>query len=178
MAWLAKFFSRNTHRSKQAKVLYRKLMAQSRNPMFYGDGKFPDTYDGRLESLTNHIAVTFTAMNEVDTSKSSPIRQAVFDEMVRDFDVALREEGMTDEGLKHRMRPMIGYFYARLKKVSENLRDKNALKIVIAEGALNDCSEEFSEAQVLYVQTFFEVLRKRNFEELAGSEFEFPEILN
>ncbi|NNE57881.1 MAG: hypothetical protein HKN36_07230 [Hellea sp.] len=178
MGWLANFFFNRSGQSGQTEKLYRMLMIQSRNPALFGDKKIPDTYDGRLESLTNHMAVVFAALREADAEKSGKIRQDLFDIMVSDFNVALREEGLTDEGLKHRMRPMIGYFYARLKKVTENLQDNDELKAVLIERALKNCSPHFAQIKTDYIQFLFEQLSNTSLDDIVNCNFDFPKISN
>ena len=40
-----------------ARRIYSKLMAQSRNPEFFGKGKVTDNYDGRIDLLLSLIHI-------------------------------------------------------------------------------------------------------------------------
>ena len=42
-------------------LIYQKILGQSRNVDFYGEGRFADSYDGRLDSLTLHMAIVMDA---------------------------------------------------------------------------------------------------------------------
>jgi len=47
-----------------ARRVYAALMAQSRQPIFYGESRFADDYDGRIDVLTLHIAAILSNLNK------------------------------------------------------------------------------------------------------------------
>ncbi len=103
--------------------VYRRLMAQSRRPEFYGEQMVPDTMDGRMEMLCLHLAHINKALMDKN-EQGQRLMQGIYDVMVDDFDIALREEGLSDTGVKRRIKPMVGRFYARAKAISDALDDE------------------------------------------------------
>jgi len=99
--------------------IYTALMAQSRNPDFYGESRFADDYDGRIDVLTLHIAAVLSNLNRFGQN-GQRLGQALFDEMKDDFEVALREEALSDASVKKRIQPMISLFYDRVKTSFQN----------------------------------------------------------
>jgi len=112
MGIFSKLLGRKDPAIEDASRIYSKLMSQSRHPDFYGEGKAPDNYDGRIDVLTLHIsAVLETLMKH--GQQGERLSQAIFDVMRDDFEVAMREEGLSDTGIKRRIKPMMQLFYTR-----------------------------------------------------------------
>lgn len=182
MGFLQRIFSTGSGAKSSAKALYAKLMRQSRTPEFFGDGRFPDSYDGRLDLLTMHLCVLMANVQakerdaKIDTGKNNEnsLSQLVFDVMVNDLDTALREEGYTDTGVKRRIKPMIGFFYKRLKTLTESLGDVASLKSAILEGPLGDDQDEFAGQMAEYLSGFHKNLDQASLENIFKGEFAFP----
>ena len=100
------------------------------SPEFFQSGGFADDYDGRIDVITLHMAVLIERM-QADGQDGRLLYQALFDEMKDDFEVALREEGIADTGVKRRMKPMIGHFYDRLKAYTDALQSDEVNKALI-----------------------------------------------
>lgn len=98
--------------------LYALLMAQSRQPAFYGQSRFEDSYEGRIDLLSLHQGVLMHRLRDEEAAGEA-LTQALYDIMVEDFNIALREEGLADTGISRRIKPMISRFYARLKSLHE-----------------------------------------------------------
>ena len=114
MGILSQIFGKPDALQIDAQRLYRSLMQQSRRAIFYGKGRIVDNYDGRIDVLTLHMACVLKALY-ASGPQGARLAQALFDEMKDDFEVALRELGIADTGVAKRMKPMISYFYARVK---------------------------------------------------------------
>ena len=114
MGILSQIFGKPDALQIDAQRLYRSLMQQSRRATFYGKGRIIDNYDGRIDVLTLHMACVLKALY-ASGPQGARLAQALFDEMKDDFEVALRELGIADTGVAKRMKPMISYFYARVK---------------------------------------------------------------
>lgn len=115
---IKKLFSRNNSAITDAKLIYSLLMKQSRKKMFYGSGKAKDNYDGRIDVLTLHMAIVLNALRSYDIN-GKLLSQALFDVMRDDFEIAMREEGLSDTGIKRRIKPMMQLFYTRVKAYVE-----------------------------------------------------------
>ena len=182
MGFLQRLFGGGSGDMARSEIIYHQLMAQSRTPEFFGEGRMPDSYDGRLDLLTMHMAVYLAAVRKseaeegVDTGKNKEgsFSQKVFDVMVKDFDTALREEGYTDTGVKKRIKPMVGFFYKRLKLLTESLDNQEELTTTIAQGASGDAASGFAERMSKYMTEFDEILAGNSLSELINSDLKFP----
>ena len=177
MGFFSKIFKKDDPLKTDGRRLYNKLMAQSRQTRFYGEGRFPDTYDGRVDVLTLHIAPVLTVLNThgIDGEK---LNQALFDEMKDDFEVALREEALSDAGVKKRITPMISLFYDRVRSYSKILHDggdEAAMQVVLRE-SLPDGDSEFVTGLSEYVLGVQTDLTKLRLGQIALTDFSFPVI--
>ncbi len=120
MGFLSKLFGRKDAARTDAARIYSAAMSASRRPEFYGAGKIADNYDGRIDLLSLHLAVVIRALN-THGEQGKRLAQALYEEMRDDWDVALREEGMSDTGTMKRIKPMIRLFYTRLKAYTDGL---------------------------------------------------------
>jgi len=172
---LSQIFKRERAEIKDARVVYAALMAQSRRPEFYGEGAVPDSYDGRIDFLTLHLAVVFAALkSHGDTGPK--LSQAIYDVMIDDFDVALREEGLSDTGVVRRIKPMANLFFERVKAYSEALfGTKEKLSGTIQSGYKTDITPGNLECLTEYTLAFRETLGSKSLGEIARADFAFPD---
>lgn len=178
MGILSRIFGRQRTDVRDAERVYAALLRQSRNVQFYGEGHVPDTYDGRVDCLTFHMSAVMYRLSELGEN-GERLSQSIFDVMVDDFDIALREEGLTDTGVSKRIKPIIGHFYARLKDYTESLNDEQAttrLMKTLRSGAMSGCNPEFAEAMSLYLIDFYSSLNRLSLGEIAQAKFEFPSL--
>jgi len=185
MGFLSKFFGSHDAAKKDAARIYVKVMAQSRKAAFYGSGRVSDNYDGRIDVLTLHIACILKALNGLG-EQGGRLGQALFDEMKDDFEIALRELGISDTGVAKRIKPMISHFYARVKIYTEALQiDSNVpndnqqlLKAFdsLAGAEDNPLDDEFKSGIVFYTQAFSKHLDAKTLGQIALGEFDFPAL--
>jgi cytochrome b pre-mRNA-processing protein 3 len=175
------FFSRIRRMTRPQMVdgtrLYQALMAQSRQPVFYGDGKVSDTYEGRIDCLTLHMSLVMAKLNQLGETGTT-LSQAIFDVMVSDFDTALREEGLTDSGVKRRIKPIVSLFYARLKSYSEAISAANP-KLALGHAFAHDIlslSDAFKDNLAEYAIHMSANLSDLTTGQIASLDFEFPEL--
>lgn len=177
MGFMTRLFGRTDTVKRDAALIYTKLMQQSRNPHFYGEERFPDNYDGRIDVLTLHMAVVLEALRSFE-EQGQRLSQALFDHMKDDFEIALREEGISDTGVKKRIKPMIRLFYARAKDYTEML-PKEGIKSVAASPYLDtddELSEDFLDYLQIYSVTFRQSLSEKSLGEIASAKFDFPPL--
>ena len=158
---------------EDAKVIYSKLMRQSRNPRFYGEGKVPDNYDGRIDLLTLHIA-TILANLRKHGEQGERLSQALYDVMRDDFEIAMREEGVSDAGIKRRIKPMMQLFFTRTKSYVEAFQGQSDIKKTLADGLLKDSNDEFRMFLGTYTAEFYESLSTKSLGEIALGAFSCP----
>jgi len=177
MGFFSKILRKDDPLKTDGRRLYSKLMAQSRQTPFFGDCRFPDSYDGRVDALTLHIAPVLTVLNThgVDGEK---LGQALFDEMKDDFEVALREEALSDAGVKKRITPMISLFYDRVRSYGRILHEggeDTEMQVTLNE-SLPEADPEFLTALSQYVLEFQSDLAKLTLGQIALTDFSFPVI--
>jgi len=174
---MLKFFSRLGGQKRpeiiDAGLVYQKIMQQSRNPVFYQPGLVSDNTDGRMEVLCFHLALVLKALRS-HGDNGAKLSQAVYDVMVEDFDVALREEGLSDTGVKRRIKPLAKMFFARAKTYSDALaNNESAFTQVVSQHISRENGEKFAG----YGQEFVGNLATLSLGKIAKAEFSFPEFL-
>lgn len=176
MGLFSKIFGQKDPVIEDARRVYSKLMRQSRDVAFYGVGKAADNYDGRIDMLTLHIAVVLNALN-TQGEQGSRLSQGIFDVMRDDFEVAMREEGLSDTGIKRRIKPMMQLFYTRVKSYVEALQANPAeikLKEALDNGLLKEGGSEYSMKLSSYVIEFAKKLNEISLGQIALCEFVIP----
>jgi len=162
---------------KDAKRVYQKTMTQSRQPVFYGADLCADTTDGRMEVLCLHISTIIYALrNHGETG--AKLTQAIYDVMIDDFDVALREEGLADTGVSRRIKPLAKMFFERAKQYADAFDDgKNAKtelsKIIKSHVCKTD---ENSDVFVDYTRKLLDILSSYSLGALASGKIDFPKF--
>ena len=186
MGFLSRIFRGDDAAITDARRIYSKLMAQSRQAEFYGEGRFSDNYDGRIDMLTLHIAAILSNLNNFGVN-GERLGQALFDEMKDDFEIALREEALSDASVKKRIQPMISLFYDRVKALAEALHaadKKSALDKIFFESPGFDvespdsvqANDIFREKISRYLEEFNETLSKLTLGQIALTDFAFPAL--
>lgn len=103
-----------------AHSLYVKIVHQARVPDFYTKLGVPDTPDGRFDMILLHVFLLFHRLKK-DHDETSDIAQAVFDLMFADMDQNLREMGLGDIGVSHRIKGMVKALNGRVTVYDESL---------------------------------------------------------
>lgn len=176
MRFFSKLFGLKRADMKDAALIYAKTMKQSRQPMFYASGFFKDNYDGRIDCLTFHLTVIMKQLREFGEN-GQILSQSIFDTLRDDFEVALREEGLSDKGVAKRIKPMIRLFYDRLKAY-DNALVKGELSQTIATKL--EIDSDSAEVVMLgrYGERFSNILAGCNLGDIARGDFDFPILEN
>ena len=93
--YLTARFSSRTQPRRTASELYGRVVAQSREPWFYGDLGVPDTPEGRLEMVLLHVTLVLHRL-KAEGSAVEPVARALAEAFVTDMDDCLREMGVGD----------------------------------------------------------------------------------
>ena len=176
MGFFSKILGRKNAAIEDAGRIYSKLMGQARQTAFYGEGKAPDNYDGRIDVLTLHIAVVLEALSAHE-EQGERLSQAIFDVMRDDFEVAMREEGLSDTGIKRRIKPMMQLFYTRVKTYVEALKSDSSehqLKLAFDKGLLAESQSHYSESLSVYMIEFSKNLESLTLGQIAMATFDMP----
>lgn len=147
-------FRRQDTAKRDARRVYNAVMRQSRQPVFFGQDRFPDNYDGRIDVLTLHMGIVFEALR-AHGEQGNRLAQALFDEMKDDFEIALREEGISDTGVAKRIKPMIQLFYTRVKAFTESFESGDFETVA---GALYQTNENEGEGEAAFSSKFTDAL--------------------
>src|SRR6185436_17545073 len=90
--------------------VYRAIVAQSRQPVFYAQWGVPDTVTGRFDMLSLHIGLEFRRLGG-GGKPASDFAQALFDLFFKDMDRQLREMGAGDLSVPKKIHNMGNLFY-------------------------------------------------------------------
>jgi len=155
-------------------LIYGALVAQARDPWFYGELGVPDTVEGRFEMIALH---GFLVLNRLKTEKhdGEQLGQAIFDLMFADMDRNLREMGVGDLGIAKRVKALIKGFYGRIKAYEEGLSGAGGLlaaaldRNVFAGAAVDGAAQ----ALAAYLQDSIACLREVSLEVMMGGRLAF-----
>ena len=156
--------------------LYRAVVAQSRTPEFYTSGGVPDSLDGRFDLVALHVALVIARLG-----KSAPalddLAQSLFDEMVANLDVGLREAGVGDMGVGRRMKRLVSAFYGRARAYDAALGEARDGALIEALRRnlfrAGEPADETVAAMAGYVRSQFDGLRTQPDEELRRGRIGF-----
>jgi len=172
--WLNRITGQSRPEIRDAKRLYHALMRQSRMPEFYGAGRVPDSYDGRIDCLSLHMAIVMRRLNDFG-DQGARLSQALYDVMIDDFDSALREEALADTGVSRRIKPIARLFFTRAKVYAESL-DANEMTPVsmFDAGPIYEASDIFKASLTVYASNLAKLVKDRSLGEIAQLNFSFP----
>lgn len=179
MGLFDRLMGRDLPERRDARRIYLRLMEQARTPAFFGEGRFADDFDGRIDMIALHLTLIMERLRS-EGADGTLLNQALFDEMKDDFEVALREEGISDTGVKRRIKPMIGHFYDRLKTYTDALKAENPQK-TLADSFVLDKNDENPSAFALkmadYSLDWLKDMGDLSMKQITSARFSFPEVL-
>ena len=176
MGFLSKIFGKKDAAFEDASRIYTKLMSQARRVEFYGENSAPDNYDGRIDVLTLHMAAILRALAD-QGEQGERLSQALYDVMRDDFEVAMREEGLSDTGIKKRIKPMMQLFFTRVKTYAKAMSADEAeahVNDALLAGLLAGNETGYPKALSAYAVQFLTHLKGLSLGQIALAEFDFP----
>jgi cytochrome b pre-mRNA-processing protein 3 len=111
--------------SEAVYAVYRAIVAQSRQPVFYADWGVPDTVTGRFDMISLHMGLVFHRLKG-EGGKAAEFGQALFDLFFKDMDRNLREMGAGDLSVPKKVRKMTELFYALMTGINEAIERDDA----------------------------------------------------
>jgi len=111
--------------------LYRAIVAQARAPGFYSACGVPDSLDGRFELLVLHVVLVVRRLRALGP-EGQALAQALFDALIADLEVNLREMGVGDMGVPPRIKRMAQAFYGRARAYEAALAGAAPLEAALA----------------------------------------------
>lgn len=107
-----------------AEALYSAAVLEGRREIYYTQWGVPDTVDGRFDMISLIVCLINRRIGLVDRSQAKRIQdlaQDLFDVMFADMDINLRELGVSDEGMKYKIKPMASAHLGRVKAYTDCL---------------------------------------------------------
>ena len=120
-------------------VTYIALVRAARNPFFYTQLQVPDTLDGRFELIVLHLFLLQHRL--LDDAGHAAFAQFLSEAFFTDMDRSLRELGVADTGVSHRIKKMGKAYHGRLQAYAAGLNDATALRAAIARNLYGTVAE-------------------------------------
>lgn len=154
--------------------LYETIVAQARQPDFYGVGRVPDSVDGRFEMIVLHLIPVLDRLHKAGEEARAG-GQALFDLFFRDMDQSLREMGTGDLVVPKRIRRMAENVYGHAAVYRRLLEDddKAGLADAIARNVPME-EEAFAAPLAGYLQAVHRVLGDVDVDEVLRGGVRWP----
>lgn len=103
-------------KSADAGALYGAVIAETRRPAWYREGKVPDSLDGRFAVLATLTALVILRLEDGD---EACVRHSVAltESFIADMDAQMREEGFGDPSIGKQVRSMVGALATRVDRL-------------------------------------------------------------
>lgn len=131
-----------------AERLLEAVTQTSRQPSLFGEGRIPDTLEGRFELMALNASLALIRLREAQGVET--LAQAFTDKLFRLWDAGLREDGVGDLVVPKKMRKLASSFYGRLSAYGEALKSPEALATVIARNVFASEAHAFAPALAAY----------------------------
>lgn len=116
-----------------AHSLYSALVAQARHPSFYLEYGVADTLDGRVDMIFLHAIVLLRRLGQA-RYQTRRTAQSLYDILFYDIETGLREQGIGDDGVLHKLRAMTESFSGRVGAYDGALKKDDASALAAALG--------------------------------------------
>ena len=110
--------------SDAARDTYIALVAQARHPFFYESLGVPDTLDGRFELIVLHLYL----LQQRLLGRAEEFHRQIGELFFMDMDSSLRELGVADSGVRHRIKAMAKAYHGRLQAYTSATGDPQAMR--------------------------------------------------
>ena len=129
------------------------VMQAARDPDLYGDGRAPDTLDGRFELVSAFAVLALLRLQAAP--EGDRVAQIYTDKLFRLFDAGLRESGVGDLSVARRMKALAGAFYGRLSAYGSTMSDEQGLAEALGRNIWNTESAPFSTALAVRLRAVY-----------------------
>lgn len=168
-------------RRAEVMALYNTAAQHARRPEFFSEAGVPDVMDGRFDLLILHIALLMIRL-QGDAEELKTMRQHLFDFLGENMEHNLRQMGVGDMGLPHRIKAMGEAFYGRLAAYSKALElqgdaGQTALADVLRRNlysAAQKIAPEALQVMVKYTRRAHEDLSRQPTGDLLAGQVVFP----
>ena len=152
-------------------AVYRAIVAQSRQPVFYAQWGVPDTVTGRFDVLSLHMGLVFRRLGGAG-KPAADFAQALFDLFFKDMDRNLREMGAGDLSVPKKIRNMGNLFYGLMTSLNEAMErgDRAEAEAVLKRNLFADVEGADVVALTNYVEAEYAKLKLQTVEAVIGGK--------
>ena len=170
---------------------YIALVKAARNPFFYTELKVPDTLDGRFELIVLHcfllqhrLIATPAEQGERSTESHNALlapesfSQFLSEAFFYDMDSSIRELGVADTGVAHRIKKMGKAYNGRLLAYTSGLSDATALRAALARNLYGTIAQGDVEALnrlAIYVEKMTAQLAATDTTTITNGQYVWPD---
>ncbi len=179
---LEAIFSRERRRGRAAaSALYVRIVEAARHEHFYRERGVPDTLDGRFELLALHTVLVCRRL-ATEGEAGAVQGQHLFDVMIEDLEVNLRELGVNDPSLGRRIKEMARAFYGRRDAYAAALDrgERGALEQAVARnlyGTTQPVQDNVAWAAD-YIERTAGMLAGQSLPAIVAADVRFPELVS
>lgn len=150
-------------------AVYRAIVAQSRQPVFYAQWGVPDTVTGRFDVLSLHMGLVFRRLGG-QGKPATDFSQSLFDLFFKDMDRNLREMGAGDLSVPKKIRDMGNLFYGLTTKLNEAMGrgDRAEVESVLKRNLFADREDADVAALADYLEAEYSKLSRQAVEAIIG----------
>ena len=119
--FLRRLLGQSTTNNLRAQTSHR-LEAAKRaalQPTLYASWGVPDTFDGRFEALLALVSVEFARLNRDNAPRAA---DALLTALMQDVELALQASGVSEAGMRKKMRQVETASFARVEQIGAALR--------------------------------------------------------
>lgn len=163
----------------RAKVLFKEIVAQARQTVFYADLDVPDTLDGRFEMIAMHTGLV---INRVRTEGEEGTRfaQSLFDEMFLNMELSCRQIGIGDLSVPRHMKRMMVALQGRALHYEEAAEQGESAVADALKRNLYATVETPSQSTLLAVAQYFlacrSSLKAQSYEDIKNGRIAFAPL--
>ena len=152
-------------------AVYRAIVAQSRQPVFYAQWGVPDTVTGRFDVLSLHMGLVFRRLGG-GGKPATDFAQALFDLFFKDMDRNLREMGAGDLAVPKKIRNMGNLFYGLATSLNEAMErgDRAEAEAVLKRNLFDNADGSNVSALCDYVEVEYAKLKLQTVEAIVGGK--------
>ena len=164
---------------------YIALVAAARNPFFFTALGVPDTLDGRFGLIVVHLFLlqyrllgVTGAQHTENTEEKRLFAQWLSEEFLRDMDRSLRELGVGDTGVSHRIKKMGKAYHGCLQAYTAAINDEQRMGAALARnlyGTVGNGDVAMLMQMVRYITTTHALLLATDDTALLGGHYIWPE---
>jgi len=155
---------------RQAQALYVAIVAQARQPFLYRDFGIADTLDGRFDAIILHMFPVIRRLKRTPEARMLSLARLLQEAFIADMDRSLREMGVGDTGVGHRIKKMGGALGGRLRAYESAVNDVAAMREALVRNVYRGVPDTRVSALAAYVAECIAGLDRQAVADIASGE--------